>query len=49
MSDSWDGEGSGGENDWNEESVETDPEEDSLFEPIDVEEDDDDFDSDDAQ
>lgn len=49
MSEAWDGEGFGGENDWGAESVETDLEEDALFEPIDVEEDDDDLDSDDEQ
>jgi hypothetical protein len=49
MSDPWADEGFGGENDWGEESVETDLEEDSLFEPIEVDENDDDFDSDDEQ
>jgi hypothetical protein len=49
MSEAWDDEGFGGENDWGAESVETDLEEDALFEPVDVEEHDDDHDSDDDQ
>lgn len=50
MSDAWEDEGFGGKNEWGTESVETDLEEDSLFEPIEVEEeDDDDFDANDEQ
>jgi hypothetical protein len=49
MSDAWEDEGFGGENDWGAESVETDVEEDSLFEPVEVDEDDDDSDADDEQ
>jgi hypothetical protein len=49
MSEAWDDEGFGGENDWGAESVETDLEEDALFETVDVEEDDDDYDSGDDQ
>ena len=49
MSDPWEDEGFSGENEWGAESVETDLEEDSLFEPVELEEDDDDFDADDEQ
>jgi hypothetical protein len=49
MSDAWEDEGFGGENDWGQESVESDLEEESLFEPVEVDEDDDDFDADDEQ
>jgi hypothetical protein len=50
MSDAVEDEGFGGENDWGEESVESDLEEDSLFEPVEVDEDDDvDADDDDEQ
>jgi hypothetical protein len=46
MSDPWEDEGFGGENDWGKESLEAGLEEDSLFEPVDADEDEDDFDSD---
>ena len=51
MSDPWEDEGFGGDNEWGGESVEADLEEDSLFEPADVDEDvdEDDFDADDEQ
>jgi hypothetical protein len=49
MSEAWEDEGFGGENDWGAESLESDLEEDSLFEPVEVEEDDDDVGADDAQ
>jgi hypothetical protein len=47
MSDAWEGEGFSGENDWGAESVEADLEEDSLFEPVEADEDD--FDSEDEE
>ena len=49
MSDPWEDEGFGGENEWGEESLEADLEEDTLFDPIEADEDEDDFDSDDEQ
>ena len=48
MSDPWEDEGFGGENDWGGESLEADLEEDSLFEPVELDEEDD-FDVDDEQ
>jgi hypothetical protein len=49
MSDAWEDEGFGGENDWGEESVEADLEEDSLFDSVKADEDDDDLDDADEQ
>ena len=49
VSGAWDDEGFGGENDSGEESVEADVEEESLFEPVEVEEEEDDFDADGEQ
>jgi hypothetical protein len=50
VSEPWEDEGFGAENDWVGESVEKDLEEDGLFEPVDVDEDDDDdLDSEDEQ
>jgi hypothetical protein len=41
VSEPWDDEGFGGENDWGAESLEADVEEESLFDPVELEEEDD--------
>jgi hypothetical protein len=40
VSDPWNDEGFGAENDWSEESLETDLEVESLFDPVELEDDD---------
>jgi hypothetical protein len=49
VSDPWNDEGFGGENEWGEESLESGVEEESLFEPVEVEEEEADLDADEEQ
>jgi hypothetical protein len=46
VSDPWNDEGFGGETEWGEESLESGSEEESLFEPVELEEEDDDLEAD---